>query len=80
MVDEFFGVAGYHHPAKGQGHNLGDLFWSEDFSLSLGIFVGTPIVVRDFVVGRPEGRQVLDTVELEVGLLVSVFEFFKVAW
>ena len=29
MVDEFFGMAGYHHPAKGQGHNLGDLFCPE---------------------------------------------------
>ena len=53
--------------------------WCEDFSFSFGVFVGTPIVVRDFVVGRPEGRQVLHTVEFEVGLLVSVFEFFKVA-
>ena len=62
MVDEFFGMAGYHHPSEGQGHNLGDLFWCEDFSFSFGVLVGTPIVVRDLVVGRPEGRQVLHTV------------------
>ena len=42
-MDEFFGVAGDHHPAKCQGHNLGDLLWGEYFSLTFGIFVGLPV-------------------------------------